>query len=155
VRRLNGTALTIDTVALLDIPFFLDPATFYEHCTAVFAHNARLARAVRTGFPRPSLRVGRTWRRAGHLRDHSRRDDPAVDQRPLPIGDAPRGEEYERPQPFSMPTFFDPGYDHRVACVPSCRPAHGEPRYRACTVAEHMREMAHTTLSTAEPILAV
>jgi hypothetical protein len=64
VRRLNGTALTIDTVALLDIPFFLDPATFYEHCTAVFAHNARLARAVRTGFPRPSLRVGRTWRRA-------------------------------------------------------------------------------------------
>jgi isopenicillin N synthase-like dioxygenase len=56
---------------------------------------------------------------------------------------------------YSMPTFFDPGYDHRVACVPSCRPAHGEPRYRACTVAEHMREMAHTTLSTAEPILAV
>jgi isopenicillin N synthase-like dioxygenase len=55
---------------------------------------------------------------------------------------------------YSMPTFFDPAYDYRVACVPSCRPAHGEPRYRACTVAEHMREMAHTTLSTAEPILA-
>lgn len=49
IRRLNGTALTVDTVALLDIPFFLDPATFYEHCTAVFAHNARLARAVPAG----------------------------------------------------------------------------------------------------------
>jgi hypothetical protein len=46
VRRLNGTALTIDAVALLDIPFFLDPGTFYEYCTAVFANNARLARAV-------------------------------------------------------------------------------------------------------------
>lgn len=49
VRRLNGTALTIDTVALLDIPFFLDPATFYEYSSAVFEHNARLARAVPAG----------------------------------------------------------------------------------------------------------
>lgn len=49
VRRLNGTALTIDTVALLDIPFFLDAATFHEYCTPVFAHNARLARAVPAG----------------------------------------------------------------------------------------------------------
>jgi len=49
VRRLNGTSLTIDTVALLDIPFFLDAATFYEYCSAVFAHNADLARAVPAG----------------------------------------------------------------------------------------------------------
>jgi len=49
IRRLNGTALTIDTVALLDIPVFLDPATFYEYCTAVFTHNARLALAVPAG----------------------------------------------------------------------------------------------------------
>jgi hypothetical protein len=49
VRRLNGTALTFDAVALLDVPFFLDPATFYEHSSAVFAHNARLARAIPTG----------------------------------------------------------------------------------------------------------
>jgi hypothetical protein len=34
---------------LLDLPFFLDPATFYEYCTAVFAHNARLAHAVAPG----------------------------------------------------------------------------------------------------------
>lgn len=49
VRRLNGTALTIDAVALLDIPFFLDPATFYEYSAAVFANNARLAHAVPQG----------------------------------------------------------------------------------------------------------
>jgi isopenicillin N synthase-like dioxygenase len=35
---------------------------------------------------------------------------------------------------YSMPTFIDPGYDHRVACVPSCPPAYGDPRYPACTV---------------------
>ena len=48
---------------------------------------------------------------------------------------------------YSMPTFFDPDYDYRVACVPTCLPATGEPRYPARTVAEHMHEMAQQTLS--------
>ncbi len=71
VRRLNGTALTIDTVALLDIPFFLDPATFYEYSTAVFAHNARLARAVP---------AGGLFETVAH---------PALDARQLPSAQAP------------------------------------------------------------------
>ena len=50
---------------------------------------------------------------------------------------------------YSMPTFFDPEYDHRVACVPTCGPLDGEPRFPARTVAEHMREMAGRTLSAA------
>lgn len=49
---------------------------------------------------------------------------------------------------YSMPTFFDPAYDYRVACVPSCLPATGEPRFTALTVAEHMRQMSRETLST-------
>ena len=48
---------------------------------------------------------------------------------------------------YSMPTFFDPAYDERVACVPTCAPPAGEPRFPARTVAEHMREMARDTLS--------
>jgi isopenicillin N synthase-like dioxygenase len=48
---------------------------------------------------------------------------------------------------YSMPTFFDPGYDERVTCVPACLPANGEPRYPARTVAQHMHEMAIRTLS--------
>jgi isopenicillin N synthase-like dioxygenase len=48
---------------------------------------------------------------------------------------------------YSMPTFFDPAYDERIACIPQCAPATGEPRYAACTVAEHMLEMARATLT--------
>ena len=83
LRRLNGTALTIDTVALLDIPFFLDPAAFYEYCTAVFTHNARLAHAVRAGgvfetVAHPSL-DGRNlpWAQAPFVFFHLRDDNPA------------------------------------------------------------------------------
>jgi hypothetical protein len=71
IRRLNGTALTIDTVALLDLPFFLDAAAFYEYCSAVFAHNARLARAVP---------AGRLFETVAH---------PALDPRGLPWAQAP------------------------------------------------------------------
>jgi hypothetical protein len=49
VRRLAGTALTLDAIALLDVPFFLDPAAFYEYTAAVFEHNAALARALPEG----------------------------------------------------------------------------------------------------------
>jgi isopenicillin N synthase-like dioxygenase len=48
---------------------------------------------------------------------------------------------------YSMPTFFDPDYDYRIACVPSCRRAGAEPAFPALTVAEHMRQMATATLS--------
>jgi isopenicillin N synthase-like dioxygenase len=48
---------------------------------------------------------------------------------------------------YAMPTFFDPAYDYRVTCVPTCRPVQGEPYYPPRTVAQHMQEMAHGTLS--------
>ncbi len=48
---------------------------------------------------------------------------------------------------YSMPTFVDPPYDARIACVPTCLPAHGAARFPACTVAEHMLEMARSPLS--------
>lgn len=84
VRRLNGTSLTIDTVALLDLPFFLDPATFYEYCHAVFSHNAQLAQAVRPGgcfetIAHPSLDArGLPWAQAPFVFFHLRQDDPAL-----------------------------------------------------------------------------
>ncbi len=83
VRRLNGTALTIDTVALLDVPFFLDPAAFYDYCTAVFAHNAQLARAVPAGglfetVAHPTLDPrGMPWAQAPFVFFHLRDDHPA------------------------------------------------------------------------------
>jgi hypothetical protein len=83
VRRLNGTALTIDTVALLDVPFFLDPATFYEYSSAVFAHNARLARSVSAGqlfetIAHPALDArGLPWAQAPFVFFHLRDDEPA------------------------------------------------------------------------------
>jgi hypothetical protein len=82
IRRLNGTSLTIDTVALLDIPFFLDAATFYEYSSAVFAHNARLAGAVPAGgvfetIAHPSLDArGLPWAQAPFVFFHLREDAP-------------------------------------------------------------------------------
>jgi hypothetical protein len=83
VRRLNGTSLTIDAVALLDLPFFLDPATFYEYSSAVFANNARLAQAVRAGgcfetVAHPSLDArALPWAQAPFVFFHLRDDEPA------------------------------------------------------------------------------
>ncbi len=51
---------------------------------------------------------------------------------------------------FSMPTFVDPGYDVWIACVPTCLPDSGQPRFPACTVANHMREMTHHLLSATD-----
>jgi isopenicillin N synthase-like dioxygenase len=50
---------------------------------------------------------------------------------------------------YSIPAFFDPNYDYRVACVPTCLPAYGEPRFGDASVAEHMLAMAHDRLSDA------
>ncbi len=48
---------------------------------------------------------------------------------------------------YAMPTFFDPDYDRRIACVPTCAPVRHAPRYPERTVAEHMLEMARATLT--------
>ena len=46
---------------------------------------------------------------------------------------------------YSVACFFNPRADYRVACVPTCLPATGEPHYPACTVGEHVQEMARRT----------
>jgi hypothetical protein len=83
-RRLAGTALPVDSIALLDVPFFLDPAAFYEYTDAVFAHNAELANALPHGgmFERvvhPALhpQAGLPWAVAPFVMCHLRDDTPA------------------------------------------------------------------------------
>jgi isopenicillin N synthase-like dioxygenase len=46
---------------------------------------------------------------------------------------------------YSVATFCSPDYAYRVECLPTCRPASGEPRYAPCTVGEHLAEMARQT----------
>ena len=46
---------------------------------------------------------------------------------------------------YSVATFFSPDRNHRVECVPTCRPANGVPNYPSCTVGEHMDEMFRLT----------
>jgi isopenicillin N synthase-like dioxygenase len=46
---------------------------------------------------------------------------------------------------YSVACFFNPHAGYRVACVPTCLPTAGEPRYPACTVGEHVQEMARRT----------
>jgi isopenicillin N synthase-like dioxygenase len=53
---------------------------------------------------------------------------------------------------YSIATFFDPGYDERIACAPTCVPPLGAPRDPGCTVAEHMREMERRHGVRANPI---
>jgi hypothetical protein len=82
VRRLTGTALPIDSVALLDVPFFLNPVVFRDYTGAVFRHNARLARAVPAGalfetvaHPSSDPR-GLPWAQAPFVFFHLREDEP-------------------------------------------------------------------------------
>jgi isopenicillin N synthase-like dioxygenase len=46
---------------------------------------------------------------------------------------------------YSVATFCSPGYTCRIECLPTCLPRGTHPRYLACTVGEHMREMARRT----------
>lgn len=46
---------------------------------------------------------------------------------------------------YSVATFCSPDHDWRVECLPTCLAQGAGPRYAACTVGEHMREMAHRT----------
>lgn len=41
---------------------------------------------------------------------------------------------------YSMALFFNPDYFTQVECVPTCRPAVGEPNYEPCTAGEHVAE---------------
>ncbi len=46
---------------------------------------------------------------------------------------------------YSVPTFFDPDYFYRVACVPTCRPDSGEALTFSTTVGEHVANMYRKT----------
>jgi isopenicillin N synthase-like dioxygenase len=46
---------------------------------------------------------------------------------------------------YSVATFCSPGYSCRIECLPTCLPRGTHPRYAACTVGEHLREMATRT----------
>lgn len=74
LRRLNGTALTIDALALLDVPFFLDPLSLNEYTSALFGHNAALAKAV------GAVATGGLFETVAH---------PSLDQRRLPWAQGP------------------------------------------------------------------
>lgn len=86
LRRLNGTALTVDAIALLDVPFFLDPAALHGYTSAIFRHNAALAEAVTAvaegglfeTVAHPSLDPRHlAWAQAPFVFFHLRDDDPA------------------------------------------------------------------------------
>ena len=46
---------------------------------------------------------------------------------------------------YSMALFFNPDYFTQVECVPTCRPAEGEPNYEPCTAGEHVAERLRLT----------
>ncbi len=45
-RNLFGNGLLMDEMAILDVPWFLDPKGFRLHCHGVFANNRRLAETL-------------------------------------------------------------------------------------------------------------
>lgn len=51
IRALTGTGLTLDELAALSAPWFLDRAYLDRYTGQVFANNAALARAIGTGSP--------------------------------------------------------------------------------------------------------
>jgi isopenicillin N synthase-like dioxygenase len=50
---------------------------------------------------------------------------------------------------YSAPTFFDPDYFYEVKCVPTCKPAPGEPELAPRTVGEHIAAMIRKTYNVA------
>ena len=50
---------------------------------------------------------------------------------------------------YSAPTFIDPDYFYRVACVPTCMPARGAPDFAPATVGEHLAARYRQTYAPA------
>lgn len=50
---------------------------------------------------------------------------------------------------YSIAFFFDPEYDARIDCIPSCIAPGEERRFATCTAGEHIAHMHHRTTSTA------
>jgi isopenicillin N synthase-like dioxygenase len=46
---------------------------------------------------------------------------------------------------YSVAAFFNPNYDYRVTCVPTCLADGAEPLYPPCAVGEHIKEMFERT----------
>jgi isopenicillin N synthase-like dioxygenase len=46
---------------------------------------------------------------------------------------------------YSVATFYNPEYNYRVECVPTCLPESGVPKYEPCTAGEHTDEMFRLT----------
>lgn len=46
---------------------------------------------------------------------------------------------------YSVASFFNPNYQFRVECLPTCLPEAGDPLYPPCTVGEHIKEMFERT----------
>lgn len=46
---------------------------------------------------------------------------------------------------YSAPTFVDPDYETSIACVPSCTPAAGAPKYPETTIGDHVQAMFDKT----------
>jgi hypothetical protein len=45
-RKITGTGLSVDEIALLDAPWFLNLSSFKMHCRSIFENNRRLAAAL-------------------------------------------------------------------------------------------------------------
>jgi isopenicillin N synthase-like dioxygenase len=46
---------------------------------------------------------------------------------------------------YSVAAFFNPNYDYRVECLPTCLTEGTKPLYAPCTVGEHIKEMFERT----------
>ncbi len=47
IRQIVGSGLSMDEIALLDVPFFLDRKSMSEYAKAVFLNNAQLAQSIK------------------------------------------------------------------------------------------------------------
>jgi isopenicillin N synthase-like dioxygenase len=46
---------------------------------------------------------------------------------------------------YSVAAFFNPNYNYRVTCLPTCLAEGATPLYPPCTVGEHIKEMFERT----------